>query len=759
MEIKDMKKNIRRVSNFFNRDNMLKQLNAMISYLVSHRSDVTLKLNIGGGSFTDNKSITIGLPEIFLDRSLKEILIILIALIGHECQHIKSSNFVAFKAYQQNMIKYFNEKHKLPKSIIQKIAHGIANSVEDGRIEKILCSLYPGYLNKIKFLNSSFWKAQPVTGENELSEFIYTITILSVTGLYPKDYNKLYDNTELDKNISKIKPLIIKGINAKDCKTALSYCEEIMYTVEDYLVSLIEAEQGNQDMQDMLDQMASEPNFNSSEESDTTPSKTQSTHFRPEEENAKEEDDEENTESSSSKNSDEDEGEGEDSGSGEESEDETEEEKSSSSNGESSDENEDDTSDENEADGDGTDSSNEAGDKDSDDSTEENADSSDSSDSNGDDEDTDVSNSENIEGANQQGSIDEGKSDNDGEIDKSKEDTTHIYEDKKSDEDLIDESIQEIEDELIEEAEEKIKEIEKSERKENKNKKEDGEPLTAEDMQEIERKYKDDNYSKFEEIKGFPLHYSLPPELQREGKRCRKEVERILKNKESLNLRNQSKGVLNPNDLWKINMKDYNVFQQKGTASQSDYVAYLLQDGSGSMGEANKEVYSSNALSIMEEGFKGLIPFKISTFTVGRQKVIHYTVKDFNQNEKSKNYSYNFLRSRRASGGNKDGYSIRVATKEILSRPEKDKILIILSDGLPSDYRGGYIPGMNDVKEAIKEARKQGIFVVSMVFGTEVYRNDNIEKYRFMYEKNIISCDPSQMTNHLIKTLKKIIAR
>jgi len=66
---------------------------------------------------------------------------------------------------------------------------------------------------------------------------------------------------------------------------------------------------------------------------------------------------------------------------------------------------------------------------------------------------------------------------------------------------------------------------------------------------------------------------------------------------------------------------------------------------------------------------------------------------------------------------------------------------------------------MNDVKNAVKEARKKGILVVSMVFGEENYRDIYIDKYKFMYEKNIISCNPADMTSQVVRLFKKIIIR
>ena len=82
--------------------------------------------------------------------------------------------------------------------------------------------------------------------------------------------------------------------------------------------------------------------------------------------------------------------------------------------------------------------------------------------------------------------------------------------------------------------------------------------------------------------------------------------------------------------------------------------------------------------------------------------------------------SYNFSSKGPSGCCNKDGYSIRVATSELLKQVAKKKILIILSDGLPSAYAGD---GTNDVSTAVDEARRQGIEVVSIYFPGS-YSND-----------------------------------
>lgn len=793
---KHSKKEIDRVNKFFNRENVYKQLKTMVSFLIPHKRNVKLTLNIGGGSYTNGKAITVGLPEMFVDKSFGEIFSALRALIGHESQHINSSDFEAFVAFQKDISEYFFKKYKIPHFYGQKVAKHLFNSVEDGRIEKILCNKLPGYTKHIKFLNGSFWEAQEMKGNSELEDFLYTITTYSVTGLYPKGFKDVYKDSKLHENFKKIERDIHDGIDAVTCKQCFLVCHDIIDKVEDYLVELLQNRSAEDE--EFMRNIPEQNEFTTSEETEKNTSDSVSTHFVPrkKKEEKKEEseqdedqqdgegvDSEKDEQKGKSKKQDKKKGKGKDKK--EENEEDSDEESASGKEGseeyeESEDDkgslsgkSEDEESDEEAESGSG-DKSDEETDEESSDSkgnssedseneSEEKTD--DESGDEGDDSDSDSKNNSDIDSD----SKSDEKPEKDDVIDEIPESTNQYPKGVKQpeeeddvleiDEEKIREQMKEITDDVIEEAKARIQE--ESSPKKKSSKAEMPEEINHEDLMEVESKYKKEMIKRFKEIKGFDKNHSLPVEIKREGSKFRKEVEKIFQNKETFNLRSQRKGVLDTSNLYKFAMKDYNMFVKRGAPVTTDYVAFILQDGSGSMQEHGKEFQSAKAMAVLEEGLKGIIPFKISTFSVdwNTRSVVHYTAKDWNENNSTANHSYNFHRSRRATGGNKDGYSIRVATSELLRRPEKDRILVILSDGLPSDYNGGQTDGMVDVKQAVKEARSKGIHVVSLIFGTEDFRDYNIDNYKYMYDRNIISCQPEQITSHLVKNLKKIIAR
>ena len=104
-----------------------------------------------------------------------------------------------------------------------------------------------------------------------------------------------------------------------------------------------------------------------------------------------------------------------------------------------------------------------------------------------------------------------------------------------------------------------------------------------------------------------------------------------------------------------------------------------------------------------------------------------------------------------AGGGNTDGFSIDVAVHELAKRPEKEKILFILSDGCPTGYRSNE-EGLTHVREVVEAARKNGIRVIAIRFGS-----DSIDTYKYMYQHSYITCHPKDIQKQLTKMLKKIV--
>lgn len=235
----------------------------------------------------------------------------------------------------------------------------------------------------------------------------------------------------------------------------------------------------------------------------------------------------------------------------------------------------------------------------------------------------------------------------------------------------------------------------------------------------------------------------------------RRELEKLLKNKNEFNYKFQKRGTLDLNSLWRTSIDKNDIFCRKQIPCIDNYVFYILVDSSGSMLADNKKKEAFTACAILEEIVKGLIPLKIVSFRAYYNEVHHSIIKDFDD-EKKFNYSLENDKLINVNNGNNDGFSIKVASTELLKRPEKNKVLIVLSDGLPSVSTITGRP-VEDVKEAVKEARKSGINVFSVFFGLKSERERNLEVYKYMYGQNIINSEIEDISYNLMKLFKRTV--
>lgn len=266
-------------------------------------------------------------------------------------------------------------------------------------------------------------------------------------------------------------------------------------------------------------------------------------------------------------------------------------------------------------------------------------------------------------------------------------------------------------------------------------------------MEEIERSYTPDT--------------PIPADILGEANTLKRKVRKLFENMQQPALRCQKTGRIDAGNIYKVAMNQMDFFAKKQKVSQFDGCCYILQDNSGSMGDGprSKRYYCCRAVSIIEHAFTDIMPVKIAAFDAnGSSSVRHRIIK--NWSEKIHNSgAWNFYTNDNVGWGNKDGYSIRVATKELLTRPGQKKILFVLSDGLPSDYPSTE-QAYSDVASAVKEARKAGIVVVAVYFGDYVADDaPDVVKFREMYEKNYIAVLPEEITGELIRNMKRFCFR
>lgn len=263
--------------------------------------------------------------------------------------------------------------------------------------------------------------------------------------------------------------------------------------------------------------------------------------------------------------------------------------------------------------------------------------------------------------------------------------------------------------------------------------------LTQSDVREIMKgaKFREVKHGKYARI------IDLPAELKKRGETLAKVVDRYFKGQNQPHVRNMRSGLIDGRRLTRLARNDVRVFQKKGVDKPGDTAVYILIDDSGSM-EGEKTEAAFCAAAVQEEGFKAHIPLKIVSFTT-RIGIIHKVIKGWDE-QHAWNCCYNFLRHHDGiQYGNDDNYDIRIATKELLQRPEKNRILIVLSDGTPSD--------VEDTKAAIDEARKRGVKVAGIYFEYGEIGMD-ADDFRHMYQRDYVCCTTDEIDKNLSKILK-----
>lgn len=730
---------MREILAFLNR--MYRILNSTLNYVTKGKP---IALEVGtGGSYTDGNKVHVGVSEAFDGLSPNIVYMMTVALIGHEGQHVLSSNFIEFERYNQEETRKLTALG-VSERFAAKLVHAIGNIVEDGRIENILVNRLPGFIPKIQYLNMFFWNRNQLSEKtDELTAFINAILSLSILGIYPKNYH-IFEGSRVDAEVSKVKDLIKQGVVAVSCKEGLDVAREILRIIQPFILEMYQQikqeEQAFQELMDLLGQLLQQ--HENCEEEEYNDSQNFSSHLEEKKQEQKKgkfgsgrsviseeesEDSEEESEGSSSQ-------EGKDSkktnpkkgGSKKEKKEEAEEGQSGSDKSNSS--NEDKQTDKKEGssesgkdegseaeNGDGKESSNKKSDKKENSNKDDDNKSSEYPDGQSEDNNTRQL-SRGLEGG-------EGLALSDGDVE---------------------ERMKELARQLVVEAE---KDIIKSERDEKNAKR--NQPLNYNlSPEEIRLALKDDEGYPFIEIrKQFSIDAILPGQVQVAANKFKRQIRDIFNSKAIGSVIGQEKGTLDTDSLFRVGMKNYNVFKTETPKNVRQHVLFILRDGSGSMhGEKDRE--SMLSLAIIEEGLKDVVPFKAVTFNTTGNAVQHIVIKDWNDKSK-RNYAFNYIRAYSASGGNVDSASIRIAVAELLKRPEKDKTLIVLSDGLPDSRER--------TKVAIKHARNKGINVIGIMFGDESFRIDNLPDYKDMYQKNIIATRVDKIANQLTLILKETL--
>lgn len=245
---------------------------------------------------------------------------------------------------------------------------------------------------------------------------------------------------------------------------------------------------------------------------------------------------------------------------------------------------------------------------------------------------------------------------------------------------------------------------------------------------------------------------NTPNEIASRGRQAQTKIKNLIKAKSRPDRRGTYDGMIDPTNLYKLTVGFGDIFMRNGSKVDPDMCCFVLKDDSGSM-SGQKEKDAIMALAEIEEIFKGLVPTKITTFSENWSGETHKVIKDW-KDESRQSYALTHHQYNSPGGGNYDAFAISIAAKELLKRPEKNKLLIVLSDGQPASSQDDSLEG---VKKAVDLARKQGVFVCSFFFGSDDFLQSSWEDYKVMYRTHFCGTTPENLGRYLTRFVKSFI--
>lgn len=241
-------------------------------------------------------------------------------------------------------------------------------------------------------------------------------------------------------------------------------------------------------------------------------------------------------------------------------------------------------------------------------------------------------------------------------------------------------------------------------------------------------------------------------------------IENTLEHKQNQARDNLVMGRLSKNLLPLVLDENPRVFYKKDHESKEiDAVFTLLVDCSASMYDKMEE--TKHGITLFHEVLKQLhIPHSIVGFweeaNFGKDKdqpnyfhMIHSYDDSLYENSGPK------IMQLEPEEDNRDGFSIRVITEKLQERREKNKFLLVFSDGEPAaaDYEDN---GIVDTHEAVLEARKRGIDVIGMFLSNDDIKESEETMMDSIYgRQHVMVPQIAELPDQFAPLLKKLLLK
>ena len=154
-----------------------------------------------------------------------------------------------------------------------------------------------------------------------------------------------------------------------------------------------------------------------------------------------------------------------------------------------------------------------------------------------------------------------------------------------------------------------------------------------------------------------------------------------------------------------------------------DMAINVLVDNSGSMSGIRLKTAIKACVLLHDFATAINIPVAVCGHTTSSGNAVKFTI--FADFEKiSKNDKYRIC-NMEASGCNRDGMALNIAAAMLAKRPEKAKLLIIISDGQPNHHNYGGEAAEKDIQNIVKSAKHKDIEIIAAAIGDD---RDNINR-------------------------------
>ena len=222
----------------------------------------------------------------------------------------------------------------------------------------------------------------------------------------------------------------------------------------------------------------------------------------------------------------------------------------------------------------------------------------------------------------------------------------------------------------------------------------------------------------------------ISPPLLRASRRLQNTVSPLLKEEsETSKMKNLQFGKRL--DMRALHHEDGTFFTRTRLPSEEQRLAVgLLIDESGSMASADRITHARKTAIVLYDFCRALeIPVVIYGHSTSGRGVELYSYAEFHSVGTSDCYR---LMDMSARGGNRDGAALRFVAEQLVNRPEKRKLLILISDGQPADCGYYGTEAEADLRGIKREYEKQGIILFAAAIGSDKENIKRIYKEGFL---------------------------